>query len=50
MKPEAAKHGGAAGSGSQQKEPLCHKNKKTLTLSTQAQAAHLRHGDTLGEC
>ena len=50
MKPEAAKNGGGAGSGSQQKEPLCHKNKKTLTVSTQAQAAHLRHGDTLGEC
>ena len=50
MKPEAAKNGGGAGSGSQQKEPLCHKNKKTLTVSTQAQAAHLRHGDSLGEC
>ena len=50
MKPEAAKNGGGAGSGSQQKEPLCHKNKKTLTVSTQAQAAHLRHGDSLGAC
>ena len=50
MKPEAAKKGGGAGSGSQQKEPLCHKNKKTLTVSTQAQAAHLRHGDSIGAC
>ncbi len=50
MKPEAAKNGGGAGSGSQQKEPLCHKNKKTLTVSTQAQAAHLRHGDSIGAC
>ena len=49
MKPEAAKHGGADGSGSQQKGPLCHKN-KTLTVGAQAQEAHLRHGDSLGAC
>jgi hypothetical protein len=34
--------------GSQQKVILCHKDKKTLTVGTQAQAAHLRHGDSLG--
>src|SRR5215204_925561 len=50
MKPEAAKNGGAEGSGSQQKVTLCHKNKNTLTVSTQAQAAHLRHGDSIGAC
>jgi hypothetical protein len=50
MKPDAAKNGGGTGSGSQQKVTLCHKNKKTLTVSTQAQAAHLRHGDGVGAC
>jgi hypothetical protein len=48
MKPEAAKNGGS-GSGNQDKVALCHKN-KILTVSAQAQAAHMRHGDTLGEC
>jgi hypothetical protein len=48
MKPEAAKNGGG-GSGGQDKVALCHKN-KTLTVGAQAQAAHLRHGDTLGAC
>jgi hypothetical protein len=50
MKPEAAKHGGGGGSGGQDKVTLCHKNKNTLTLGTQAQVAHMRHGDTLGAC
>src|SRR5215217_7980313 len=50
MKPEAAKNGGGGGSGGQDKVILCHKNKNTLTLGTQAQAAHLRHGDILGAC
>ena len=36
--------------GSQQKVTLCHKNKNTLTVGAQAQAAHLRHGDSLGAC
>jgi hypothetical protein len=49
MKPEAAKHGGADGSATQDKVILCHKN-KILTVGTQAQAAHMRHGDTLGAC
>jgi hypothetical protein len=49
MKPEAAKHGGADGSGGQDKVILCHKN-KILTVGTQAQAAHMRHGDSLGAC
>jgi hypothetical protein len=47
MKPEAARNGGG---GSQDKVALCHKNKNTLTLGTQARAAHLRHGDSLGAC
>jgi hypothetical protein len=50
MKPEAAKNGGGGGSGGQDKVTLCHKNKNTLTVGTQAQAAHLRHGDILGAC
>jgi hypothetical protein len=50
MKPEAAKNGGGVGSSSQQKVSLCHKGKKTLTVSAHAQAAHERHGDTLGAC
>src|SRR5918999_1271942 len=49
MKPEAAKNGGADGSGGQDKVILCHKN-KTLTVGAQAQEAHMRHGDTLGAC
>ena len=49
MKPEAAKNGGGGGSGGQDKVTLCHKN-KTLTVGAQAQAAHLRHGDSLGAC
>src|SRR5215211_4926803 len=48
MKPEAAKYGGG-GNGGQDKVTLCHKN-KTLTVGAQAQAAHLRHGDSLGAC
>ncbi len=48
--PEAAKNGGGGNSGGQDKVILCHKNKNTLTLGTQAQAAHLRHGDSLGAC
>ena len=48
MKPEAAKNG-KGGSEGQDKVTLCHKN-KTLTVGAQAQAAHLRHGDSLGAC
>jgi hypothetical protein len=48
MKPEAAKNGWG-GSGSQDKVILCHKN-KTLTVGAPAQAAHLRHGDSVGAC
>src|SRR5215208_1643793 len=36
--------------GSQQKIPLCHKNKNTLTVGEPALAAHQRHGDTQGAC
>src|SRR5215203_55000 len=48
IKPEAAKSGGG-GSGGQDKVTLCHKN-KTLTVGAQAQAAHVRHGDSPGAC
>jgi hypothetical protein len=50
MKSEAAKNVEGGGSAGQDKVALCHKNKKTLTLGTQAQAAHMRHGDSLGAC
>jgi len=33
-----------------QKVVLCHKGNKTLTVGAPAQAAHLRHGDSLGTC
>src|SRR5215211_9405603 len=36
--------------GGQQKVPLCHKNKNTLTVGAPALAAHQRHGDTQGAC
>ena len=36
--------------GSQQKVTLCHKGKNTITVGEPAQAAHVRHGDTLGPC
>ncbi len=35
---------------SREKVTLCHKNKNTLTVGGGAQAAHLRHGDSLGAC
>ncbi len=47
--PEAAKNGGGGGGG-QDKVTLCHKDKNTLTVGAPAQAAHLRHGDSLGAC
>jgi hypothetical protein len=52
MGPEAAKNGGGASSRSrgQDKVPLCHKGKKTLTVGAPAWAAHKRHGDSLGAC
>jgi hypothetical protein len=48
MGPEAASNG-EGGGGGQNKVVLCHKN-KTLTVGAGAQAAHLRHGDSLGAC
>ena len=47
--PEAAQDGGGGNSGGQDKVTLCHK-KNTITVGTQAQAAHLRHGDSLEAC
>lgn len=29
---------------------ICHKNKKTLSVSSASLDAHLNHGDTIGEC
>ena len=34
----------------QEKVPVCHKGKKTLTVAEPAEAAHLGHGDTRGAC
>jgi len=45
--PEPAQNGDGGG---QQKVTLCHKGKKTLTVGAPAKAAHLRHGDTEGQC
>ncbi len=32
------------------KVTICHKGKKTITVSKKALPAHLRHGDTIGTC
>lgn len=32
------------------KVTICHKGKKTITISKNAWPAHKRHGDTLGSC
>ena len=32
------------------KTTICHKERKTLSVSKSALKAHLRHGDTLGSC
>jgi hypothetical protein len=40
---------GKGGAGGRDKVVLCHKH-KTLTVGAPAQAAHLRHGDSLGAC
>jgi hypothetical protein len=48
MGPEAEIKG-EGGGGGEDKVVLCHKN-KTLTVGVPAQAAHLRHGDSLGGC
>jgi hypothetical protein len=48
MGAEAARNGEGGGEG-QEKVVLCHKN-KTLAVGAPAQAAHLRHGDSLGAC
>jgi hypothetical protein len=42
--------GEARGGEAQEKVPLCHKDKKTITVGAPAQAAHERHGDTVGPC
>jgi hypothetical protein len=48
MGPEAEMNG-EGGGGGEDKVVLCHKN-KTLMVGASAQAAHLRHGDSLGGC
>jgi hypothetical protein len=40
----------ANGGEGQEKVTVCHKGKKTLTVGKPAQAAHERHGDTVGSC
>lgn len=42
--------GGPGGSQYDKKVKMCHKGKKTITVSRHAVPAHLRHGDTLGSC
>jgi hypothetical protein len=42
--------GEAKGSGGQEKVTLCHKGKNSITVGAPAQAAHERHGDTVGPC
>lgn len=44
---EPEERGSGAG---KQKVTLCHKGKNTITVGAPAEEAHLRHGDTLGEC
>jgi hypothetical protein len=38
------------GGNGQAKVTLCHKGMNTITVGAPAQAAHERHGDTLGDC
>jgi hypothetical protein len=38
------------GGNGQAKVTLCHKDMNTITVGAPAQAAHERHGDTLGAC
>ena len=38
------------GGNGQTKVTLCHKDMNTITVGAPAQAAHERHGDTLGPC
>ena len=47
MGPEAAKSDEGGGRG---KVIVCHKKENSLTVGAGAQAAHLRHGDSLGAC
>jgi hypothetical protein len=47
--PGVAQNGDGSSGNGQQKVTLCHKG-KTLTVGAPAADAHLRHGDTHGEC
>jgi hypothetical protein len=42
--------GETRGGGAQDKVTLCHKGKNTIAVGKPAQAAHERHGDTVGPC
>lgn len=42
--------GEARGGGNQDKVTFCHKGKHTIAVGASAQAAHVRHGDTVGSC
>jgi hypothetical protein len=45
-----AKNPGAAEKQYGKKVTLCHKGKKTISVSKNAGKAHVKHGDTLGPC
>ena len=42
--------GEASGGQAREKVTVCHKGQKTLRVGAPAQAAHVRHGDTVGPC
>ena len=48
--PQRGGQGTGYGYGGNQKQPVCHKGKKTLLVNSNAVEKHLRHGDTLGPC
>ncbi len=47
---KADDEGEAREGGGQEKVTLCHKGKNTISVGAPAQAAHERHGDTVGPC
>ena len=42
--------GGPGGKQYDKKVTICHKGKKTISISKKALPAHLRHGDAVGTC
>jgi hypothetical protein len=43
-------HARTGGSGANARYRVCHRDRNTLTLPAPAVRAHLRHGDTFGDC